>query len=275
MFKRVSLALLACALFTASGCDTIKPYWKSTRQAYKEYVNVDPTIDLKDTGNPDPSERKLADLFTPVDQRLEFLMRALSAQDTPPTAEWCQSFMDSFPWLSGMALLNESGSVSFKLPAFDIKPVDFTPLMEQDKLYKARKMAAYVATTELGAEVMIAKPLYVENDFKGLLVAHFDPGSLAKFAPEPGKLMMFIPGTVLAAGEDSGAAQTLATLNWKNILKSDVSGEQRLGGVRYLWQSRYLGQISLIYAVSAAAAPAPTPKVEPQPATTPATAPAQ
>jgi hypothetical protein len=272
MFKRISLALLACALFTAYGCDTIKPYWKSTKKAYKEYVNVDPTIDLSNTGSTDPSVRKLADLFTPVDARLEFLLRAMSAQDTPPGADWCQSFMDSFPWLSGMAVLNDSGAVSLKLPAFTIKPVDFAPLMEQDKLLKARKMAAYVASTELGAEVMVAKPLFVENEFKGVLVAHFDPGNLIKFAPEAGQLIMFTPGTVLAGAQDSGAAQSLAALNWKNLLKTDVSGEQIIGGVRYLWQSRYLAQINLVYAVSAAPAPAPAPKAAPAPAAPPAPA---
>jgi hypothetical protein len=273
MFKRVFLALLACALFAAAGCDTVKPYWKGTKKFYKDYVNVDPTVDLKDTGISDPSLRKLANLFTPVDERLEYLMRALSAQDLPPDREWCQAFMDSFPWLTGVAILNESGSVNFRLPAFSIKQVDFSPMMEFESIYKARKMAAYVASSELGAEIMVAKPLYVDNEFKGLLVAHFDPGNLAKFSPEPGQLIMVAPGAPLWNGDDSAAAQALAQLNWKNILKSEVSGEQRIGGTRYLWQARFLAQARLIYAVSAVSAPAKDAK--PEPAPQPAPAPAQ
>ena len=275
MLKRIFLACLACALFAASGCDTIKPYWKSTKRYYKEYVNVDPSIDLKDPGISDPSVRKLANMFTPVDERLEYLVRALSAQDLPPDREWCQAFMDSFPWLTGMAVLTESGSVSFKLPMNAIKPVDFSPLMDFDKIYKSRKMAAYIAVTELGAEILVAKPLFVDNDFKGLLVAHFDPGNLAKFSPEPGKLIILAPGTSLWSGDDSSAAQALSKLNWKSLLKNDVSGEQRVGGTLYLWQSRFLAQERLIYAVQAASAPANAPKIEPQPAPAPKPAPAQ
>ncbi|KAF0233104.1 MAG: hypothetical protein FD177_1907 [Desulfovibrionaceae bacterium] len=180
--------------------------------------------------------------------------------------------MDSFPWLSGMAVVTESGVVSFKLPMFTIKQVDYAPLLELENLYKARKMGAYVAASELGAEIMVAKPLFVDNEYKGLLVASFDPGSLAKFSPEPGNLLMFIPGTTLWSGDDSGAAQALAQMNWKNLLKSDVAGEQAVGGTRYLWQSRYLAQVRLIYAVSAVTAPAKAAKPEPKPA--PAAAPA-
>lgn len=272
MVKRLFPALLVCALLAAAGCDTVKPYWKSTRKLYKEYVNVDPSIDLKDPGISDPSVRKLAELFTPVDERLEFLLRALSAQDLPPNPEWCQSFMDSFPWLTGMAVLTDSGMVTFKLPAYTIKPVDFAPLMEFEKLYKERKMAAYVATSELGAEILVAKPLFVDNDFKGLLVAHFDPGNLAKFSPQPAQLIMIAPGQPLWSGENASAAQALAQLNWKNILKSNVSGEENVGGTRYLWQSRFVAQTRLVYAVSAASAPAKAPKPEPQPAAAPAPA---
>ena len=163
MLKRIFLAILACTMFAASGCDTVKPYWKSTKKMYKEYVNVDPNVDLTNTGNSDPSLIKLAEMFTPVDERLEFLLRALSAQDLPPSQEWCQAFMDSFPWLSGVAVVTNSGNVSFKLPMFTLKSVDYAPLLEFENLYKNRKMAAYVAASELGAEIMVGKPLFVDN----------------------------------------------------------------------------------------------------------------
>jgi len=274
MLKRVFLAMLACALFAAGGCDTVKPYVKSTKKFYKDYVNVDPAIDLKDPGISDPSQRKLANLFTPVDERLEYLLRALSAQDLPPDREWCQAFMDSFPWLSGMALVTDTGSVTFKLPTFTIKPMDYAPLLEFDKLYKDRKMAAYVAASEFGSEILVAKPLYVDNDFKGLLVAHFDPGNLTKFSPEPGKLILVAPGATLWGGDDTAAAQSLAQLKWKDLLKSEVSGEQNVGGTRYLWQARFLAQVRLIYAVSAVTAPPKAAKPEPVPAPAPAPVPA-
>lgn len=269
MLKRVFLALTACAVFASAGCDTVRPYMKSTKQFYKDYINVDPAIDLKNPGIDDPSVRKLAELFAPVDERLEFLLRSLSAQDLPPSPDWCQGLMDAFPWLSGMAVLTDSGTVTYKLPAYTLKPVDYAPLLELEKLYKARKMGAVVASSELGAEIMIAKPLFADNEYKGLLVAHFDPGNLAKFSPEPGKLLIVAPGAPLWNGDDAGAAQSLAQLKWKDIFKSNVSGEQRIGGALYLWQSRYVAQTRIVYAVAAVppAAKAPkqeAPKPEPQ-----------
>lgn len=269
MHKRIFLALLACALLSASACDTVKPYWKGTKKLYKEYINTDPTIDLSDTGSASATERKMAAELTPVDEKLEFLLRSLSAQDLPPEQDWCQHFMETYPWLSGMAVLTDTGSVSFKLPSYSLKPVDYSPLLEFDKRYKARKMAATVASSELGAEIMIAKPLFVDNDFKGLLVVHFDPGSLARFSPDPSKLIMVAPGTVLWAGDDSSAAQTLAQSKWDSRLKSNVSGDQNIGGVRYLWQARFVGQVNLIYAVSAVPKGAKTPKAEPAAAPAP------
>lgn len=280
MLKRVFLALAACAVLASAGCDTVKPYVKSTKRLYKEYINVDPSIDLKNPGIDDPSVRKLADLFTPVDERLEFLLRSLSAQDLPPSPDWCQGLMDAFPWVSGMAVLTDTGAVTYKLPSYTLKPVDYAPLLEFEKLYAARKMAAAVEASDLGAEIMIAKPLFADNEFKGLLVVHFDPGNLARFSPEPGQLIMVAPGATLWSGDDSGAAQALAQMKWKDIFKSNVAGEQRIGGVNYLWQSRYVAQQRIVYAVSEAK-PAPkapkqeAPKPQAQPAPEQAAQPAQ
>lgn len=273
MYMRILLALLACALLSATGCDTVKPYWKGTKKLYKEYVNTDPTIDLKDTGSASDTERKMADEFTPVDEKLEFLLRALSAQDLPPEQDWCQNFMATFPWLTGMAVLSDTGAVNLRLPGFSLKPVDYSPLMEFDKRYKARKMAAAVATSELGAEIMVAKPLFVDSDFKGLLVVQFDPGSLVRFSPDPQKLILVSPGNVLWAGDDAGAAQALSQVKWDKVLKNSVGGEEKVGGVRYLWQARFIGQTHLIYAVSAVPKAARASKAAPEAA--PAPAPAQ
>jgi len=274
MHKRVILALVACALFAAAGCDTVKPYWKGTKKLYKEYVNVDPTIDLSELGTSDPTVLKFAELFTPVDAQLEYLLRALSAQDTPPESEWVQTLMTSFPWLTGVAELSTTGNVQRRYPAFSLKQVDFAPLLEFEKLYKARKMAATVAVTELGAEILIAKPLYVENDLVGLLVAHFDASSLAKQSPEPGKLLIMAPGAALWSGDDPSAGQALAQLKWNNLIKSSVTGVDVVGGRKYHWQARAVAQTYLIYAIEAVKAQPKPAKAEPQPQPQPAAEPA-
>jgi len=274
MLKRVLPALLACALLAAAGCDTMKSSWKGTKKMYKEYVNVDPRIDLKDPGISDPSMQKLASLFTPVDERLEYLLRDLNSRDTPPEREWCEAFAAHYSWLSGLAVLSSSGAPTLKLPAYELKSVDLAPMMEFEAQYKKRKMAAVISSGDLGAEIIIAQPLYTENDFQGLLVAHFDPGNVVKFSPEPDQLFIISPGVVVWPGNDPGTAKALAALNWKGMLKGNVNGEVMLGQTKYLWQSRYVAQKEIVYLVAAVAAPpkakpaepAPAPAVEPAPA---------
>lgn len=252
MFKNALAACLACALLVTAGCDTMKSGWKSTRTLYKAYVNTDPAIDLKDEGITDPSQQKLALVFSPADERLEYLMRTFSAQDLPPGSEWSQNFMETFPWITSLAVLSPSGSVVGQVPAFSLKKIDYSPLLPFEKLFTERKMVAVAVPTDLGAEVLVAKPLFVDSDYQGLLVASFDPGNLVKFSPDPGQLIVLMPGAVVWPGKDAGAASALANQKWKNILKSDVNGEIRLGATKYVWQARVLAQTHLIYAVETA-----------------------
>ena len=277
MLKRVLPVMLACALLAAAGCDTMKSSWKGTKKMYKEYVNVDPRIDLKDPGISDPSLQKLANLFTPVDERLEYLLRDLSARDMPPDREWCEAFAAHYAWLSGLAVLSSSGATTFKLPPFGLKAVNLAPMMEFENIYKKRRMAAVVATGDLGAEIVVAQPLYTNNDFQGLLVAHFDSGSLAKFSPDPDQLFILAHGAVVWPGGDPATAKALSALDWKKILSGNVFGEVALGQTKYLWQSRYVAQTQIIYIVSAVIAPAKGKPVEPAApkAAEPAPAPAQ
>jgi len=272
MHKRVCLIVLACVVFAVSGCDTVKPYWKSTKGFYKTYINVDPTIDIasEDKGTSNPTVRKLADLFTPVDARLEHLLRTLSTRDVPPEDDWLKAFLNVYPWVSGVVVLDESNKVVRGMKVSP-KQISWEPLLAFDKRYKTHDMAAAVAPNELGPEILIAKPLWVDGEYKGLLVTYFDPVNLAKFSPDPSQLIMFMPGTAFNAGGNADAAQALAARkDWEKTLKSNVSGEITVGATSYLWQSRYVAQLHLLYAV--ASAPKPV-KGKPEAVKAPASAP--
>lgn len=277
MIKRVFPALLACVLLAATGCDTMKSSWKSTRKLYKEYVNVDPTIDLKAEAEEDPTVLKLATLFAPVDEKLEYMIRALSSQESPPSREWCEAFMSANPWLTGVAVLDASGSASVKLPSFTLKQVDYSPMMDFEAVYKQRKMAGYVESGDLGSEVLVGQPLYSNNEFAGVLVVNFDPATLAKLSPNPDNLIIVSSGVALWGGKDPAAAQSLAKRDWKKILAGDVTGDIREGGQTYLWQTRYLAHIQLVYMVAQAPPKArrffSSQKSAPDAAQTPATTP--
>lgn len=252
----------------------MKTTWRDTRKLYREYINTDPTIDLSDQGISDKGLQRLAALFMPADERLMGMLRALGSQDTPPENEWCQQLLASHDWLSGVVVLDASGSVQFQAPSVPMRPLEFAGLLEFGDRYKVRKMGAQVKTDELGTVVMVATPYFKNNEWAGLVVAYFDPRNLMRFSPAPDALVVVSTEGLVWPGA-GGQGEGLASLNWTEILKGSVQGDVNAGGGQYVWQARYLGQLELVYLTDAREArtekPAP-PKQPAAPAATPETA---
>lgn len=253
--RTVSAALAAIfCLGLLTGCSTMKTTWRSTRKLYRKYVNVDPTIDLAAAEDDDKALQRLGALFMPVDEPLMKLTRLLNSQDTPPENDWVQQQLTAFPWLSGLAVLDTSGLVKFQVPSTFMRPMDFTPLLELADRYKARQLGAVVKTDELGTVVMVAGPYFENNEWTGLIVAFFDPRSLLRFSPDPGALVVLSSdGTVWPGGSEQ-ASSALTAVKWDDILKDDVQGDMTAGGTNWVWVSRYLGQLHVIYLTDAKAA---------------------
>jgi len=273
--RNVSAALAAmCCLVFLSGCGTMKTSWRDTKKLYRSYVNTDPSIDFSEEGITDKGLQRLAALFMPADERLMGMLRVLGSQDTPPESDWCQQLLTSHDWLSGVAVIDTSGSVLFQAPTVSMRPLDFTGLLEFADRYKLRKMGAQIKTDEFGTVVMVAAPYFKNNEWAGLVVAFFDPRNLARFSPEPDALVMLSTEGVVWPG-GGGQGESLAALKWADMLKGGVQGEVSVGGGQYVWQARYLGQLELVYLTDArdarakkpeapknAAVPAPTPAPE-------------
>ena len=252
----IFLTALGC-LILSTGCSTMKTTWRDTKKLYREYVNTDPTIDFSAQGITDKGLQRLAALFMPADERLMTMLRQLGSQDTPPENEWCQQFLSTNDWLSGVAVLDASGSVLFQAPSASMRPLDFAPLTEFADRYKVRQTAARIVTDEFGTTVMVAAPYFKNNEWAGLVVAYFDPRNLIRFSPDPNALVVVsTEGLVWSA---SGQGEALAGLKWAEILKSNVQGEISTGGGQYVWQARYLGQLELIYLADAREARAEKP----------------
>jgi len=274
--RKVSLALTAlCCLVLLAGCGTMKTKWRETKKLYREYVNVDPTIDFSAQGISDKGLQRLAALFMPVDERLMGLLRTLGSQDTPPEQEWCQQVLTSNDWLSGVAVVNASGSVQFQSPAVPLRPLDFAGLLEFADRYKTRKFGAQIKTDEFGTVVMVAAPFFKNNEWAGLIVTYFDPRNLLRFSPDANALVVVsTDGLVWPGG--NGQGEVLAGLKWAEILKGSVQGEIAAAGSQYLWVARYLGQLELVYLTDArdVRAQQPNPASKPTPEAAPtATAP--
>lgn len=245
----------------------MKTTWRGTKKMYRRYINTNPTIDLTDPGISDQGLQRLAALFMPVDERLMEMMRALGCQDTPPESDWPQQFLANHSWLSGVVVLDNTGVVRSQVPSTAMRPLDFAPLLEFADRYKLRKQGATVTTDEFGTVVMIAAPYFEHNDWVGLVVAFFDPRNLLRFSPDPEALAV-VTSTGQAWAGASPASEALAGINWSNILKSTVQGDITAAGGKWVWVSRYFGQMQIVYLTDAHVAPAA--KLEPkQPATPP------
>lgn len=262
-----ALAALCCLAVLTTGCSTMKTTWRSTKKLYREYVNTDPTIDLSNEGITDKGLQRLAALMMPVDERLMQMTRALGCQDTPPESDWSQQLLNTYSWLSGLVVLDASGNIRSQVPSVSMHPLNFAPLLEQADRYKKRQLGAAVQNDEFGTVVMVAAPYFENNEWAGLVVAFFDPRTLIGFSPEPGSLVVLsTDGTLWPGGAQGG--ESLAGLKWNDILKGSVQGEMAVGGGDWVWQSRYLGQLNVIYLADAREARASKP--EPKKAETPA-----
>jgi hypothetical protein len=259
----VLLAVAALCLGLASGCSTVRNTWKDTKKLYKSYVNVDPSIDLTDEGISDPALQKLAKLFGPVDQRLENFQRIYFTQDNSPEAEWCEQLLRDFPWLSGVAVVSKDGAVRMQQPLIAMRQPSFEGILGFEDRYKVRGLAASVHADDMGPLVYVGAPFFENSEYSGVIVSWFDPRVFAEASPDPGDLVIMQPETLLwpAAQDGEGAAQGLLSVNWTEILKNDVQGVVQAGGVNYVWQSRFVGQMPLLYLtqVPTAKQPAPVP----------------
>ncbi len=264
-----SLAVAIMALALLSGCSTISNTWKDTKKVYKDYIDVDPTVDLTDEGITDKGLQKLARLFGPVDQRLETFTRVYYTQDNPPEPEWCTQLLADFPWLSGMAVVNKDGAVRLQEPAVALRSLDFAPILEVEDRLSKRKLVAYTKVDDLGALVYVAAPFFENNEYAGIIVSWFEPRTLVEASPSPDELFVLQPEEVLWPGGQPETAQGLVSAPWADILKSEVQGERDIAGKRYVWQARYLGQLRLLYLTEMPAAVEPKPAPEPAPAAGP------
>jgi hypothetical protein len=249
----VLLAVAALCLGLASGCSTVRNTWKDTKKLYKDYIDTDPTIDLTDEGISDPGLQKLAKLFGPVDQRLEMFIRVYYTQDSPPEAEWCEQLLRDFPWLSGVAVVNKDGTIRMQQPLIAMRQLNFESILGFEDRYTRRGLSAAVAVDDMGPLVYVGAPFFENNEYAGAIVSWFEPRNIVEASPAPAELVMLQPEAVLWPTEQSGegAGQGFLAANWTEVLKTEVQGEIQAGGGRYVWQSRYIGQMPILYLTQA------------------------
>jgi hypothetical protein len=223
----------------------LKDSWKFTRRQYVAYLNTPAGVDMDDKGGREEYEMALAEAVRAVDAELVRLIRAMENSDLRPDQEWALQMMQKFPWISGVALVGGDGVVNARYPEYFAKEFDAGPLLEADPKQRPGMLRAYVQTGKTAPEIYLGNPVYVGEEMRGVIVAHFDPAALASMSPDPGDFCMITPAGVVWPGRFGAAAGE----NWETVLQERSSGLTSGGDAAFFWITRYIGNLPLVYAV--------------------------
>ena len=255
--KRLVLFCLIFALTSALGCSgnqTLQDSWKYTKRQYRNYLNVPAQLDYDDTGSCELYEIALGDAMLDVDGALLKLTRAMENSDRGPDQAWVMQMMQSYPWLTGVALTDQTGAVMARYPEYFMKDFSVAPLLEQDPKQRRSSLRGYVQESPMGPEIYLANPVYVGEEFRGLVVAYFDPRALMSISKDPGNVMLASPAGVVWRGRFESAGTAVDRTDWADVLLHKSCGLVGDGGDKFYWTTRYLGNLPLVYAFPISAA---------------------
>jgi hypothetical protein len=245
--------LLVFAASLVAGCSSYQPtknVWKSTKSFWNTYVSPPATVDFDEKGELSPQALALTHSMMGIDVELTRLERTMLNADKPPTREWLTSFLTSFPWVSGFAGVKYDGTILGQEPANPMKPLDFIPLLYEDKKQSSRALRADVQNTPYGPEVLLASPLYDGVDFLGVVVTNFDMRSLMQYSHTPQDVVILSPQALLWPGKYDFASTPLAGVNWDEVTAKSTSGTCSNVNGTFYYNVRYLGNVPLVFAVA-------------------------
>lgn len=207
-----------------------------------------PKIDYRNYA-PKGDKWRLAKLFSPVDQRIQVVVRELSSIETFPTPEWYERLMDRNPWLTSVAAVDAKGRLLGRLPEEAMRPLDTGQFLEFKSSWEQAEFKSFFFQTELGPEICLVQPMFVRNDWVGLIIAQFDPRSLRQFSPEPDELTVLHRDILLWPSTNANGAKALASVDWEKVLRKSVGGQMELDGRTFTWLARHIGDSFMVYAV--------------------------
>lgn len=246
------LSLLAAAVLTGGCMQTLSDSWKTVRSYHHEYLNTPAIVDKTSVPAHSDAETLLCDSMVPVEQRLVPFERALFAMDTVPDMEWIAAFLQRFPWVSGIAVVNPDGQVMQQYPDASLKPLDFSLVAAVESRTSRRLLKAVAQDTIAGPEIYVAAPLMHNAEMVGYLVAHFDPRALISLSPDSDDVVVLTPGVVLWPGKYRYEATPLADEDWARLLDGGYRGVTGERDHSFAWIARYLGSLPLVFAAPAA-----------------------
>ena len=243
--------LIVLILVTLPGCGAqeVKDAWKGTKSYYYQYLNTPAKLNFSDKGDIEDYQAALGEAVADFDMHLIGLERALQNSDRSPDVAWATAMATRFPWISGLVLSDEYGTPQAKIPPNFPKPFDIGTLLDLDPKQQLKDLRAYVQQTHLGPEIYIGNPVYTGEDFRGVIIAHFDPRTLLMRTGDPSRVVIAGPDGVLWPGIYAIEETPLAGVNWREKVKETSYGIVSNSRGSFYWISRYVGNLPLVYAI--------------------------
>lgn len=260
---RASISLVLMMFLFACAGSSFDSTGKAISGVYGEYLNPPAEIDYGQTGSLEEKQFFLAKQQFLLNQALNAFVRDLANSDTPPTPEGVVQFLARLPWLNGIAAVDLEGTVLAQEPAYAIKQIDFSVLGAfKPRLGAERAIHAFVAETALGPEIVATMPVYVDAIKQGYFATHFDMGRLMSLVQARDHFLVLTPEALLWEGDAFNGVELIRAKDWKALLKEQVSGTVEGADGEYTWVSYFLGDVPLIFVLSANAPVSEEPEVE-------------
>lgn len=249
-FSRLTSVVLALSTLFVFGCgQTTQNIWDTTKGYYTEYLNPPAQVDFGKECFTNPQEHQFADAFIDMDVQIYNLERTLESAKRPEQA-WVENLLQEYPWLAGAAAVDTQGNVVARIPSYDIKNIDYTSILREDKKQHARDLRGSVVQTALGPEILLAVPLYESSQFMGLFSVHFDLRDLLAYSASPADIVVLSESEILWPGRYSIPTTPLNGVDWKKLLKEECFGSVSNENGTFSWVSRYVGGVPLVFAMA-------------------------
>lgn len=242
-----SLLLLILVLSASACTQTTKDYWKTTKGYYYEYLNKSATIDIEDMGIYSTGEGYLAEVMPPVENVLEHFDRALFSLDKAPSDNWMYAFVNRFPWIAGVALVDVDGKVAYKWPSAELEEHDYSFIKQDMTNPEVRHLIGHATESDLGPNIYVATQILDKAQPVGHFVVHFDPRSLFSHVRGSEEFMVVAPGALLWPGMFQVDSTPVAEVNWEELTKNNLSGRISNNNGTFVWYTIMLGTLPLVF----------------------------
>lgn len=243
----ISIFSVLIITFLATGCfQTTKDYWKTTKSYYNEYINKPAVVDMDNMGVYSPGEEVLAESLPPLEKVLERFKRTLFNLDKAPSDNWMYAFVQRFPWISGVAMVDLEGKVLHEWPSVSIKEYNYSFVQGRD--FKVRQLVGHAEESPLGPEVYVATQIMEKAQPSGFFVVHFDPRALFAHVYGSSDFMVAAPGVLLWPGKYEASATPVAETDWAKLAYSSSSGTVKNDQGKFVWYAIMMGNMPMVFA---------------------------